>query len=472
MSDIARALELKENSIDFVYDDEGAIATALESYAALKGQKNSYGIKQQNLTVDLFLTQGEIGEKTPLDLFIEQVYGFSEEDLALLKSWSRNFIGLFEIQAIEADCYRLMNWLTAKTYKVYAHAGMSEKETSRWQPGEIILCIIAPINEHEWFFFSDRIIKGKLSQPKLAVAVGEFRDNYPESLYADAPELLEQAWSSVAVYHEKFVDYMGSDRLTLPGYQLNKKIGELQQIMSREKLAEAGIDDTKSLEELLAESGKTEEEFAAAAEDMGADAEAVAKLMEQKNRSMVTPKVDLPLDIKQAESVTVYSEPRWGQMFLPNFEKFTDLLKDASGTVESSDDHSKQSAVGAKAPSSSRSAAQDKGHVRIYAHQESDRLVQKYLELPEANYYIWQQLKQSYSEGLTKLLQSCLNRPDFDLEKDLDGLLLQYQKSPTPELPAIASVPIHLNNLFEAALAQVQKTKSKTKKKKKKGFSI
>ena len=435
MSDLARALELKENLVDFVYDDEGDIAVALESYAAEKGKKNSYGIKQQNLTVDLFLTQGQIGEKTPLDLFIQQA--LADADLALVKQWQRNFIGLFEIEAIENDCYRLMNWLTAKTYKVNAHSGMSEKETSRWQPGEIILCIIAPIDDLEWFFFSDRVIKGRLSQPKLAVAIGEFRDNYPESLYADAPELLEQAWSSVAVYHQQFVEYMGSDRLTLPGYKLNQKIAELQQIVSRQKLAEAGIDDSKSLSELLEESGKSESELLEAATDLGADAKAVANIMENKNSSMVTPKVDLPPDIKQAESVTVFSEPKWGQMFLPNFTKFTDLLAQPNpDTVEN-----------------------------------SSLLLRKYLELPEANYYVWQQLRQEYPESIEKLIRTHLDRPDFNLATDLDLLLLKYDKSSTPELPAIASVPIHLNNLFEAAIAQVQKSKSKTKKKAKKGFS-
>ena len=435
MSDLARALELKENLVDFVYDDEGDIAVALESYAAEKGKKNSYGIKQQNLTVDLFLTQGQIGEKTPLDLFIQQA--LADADLALVKQWQRNFIGLFEIEAIENDCYRLMNWLTAKTYKVNAHSGMSEKETSRWQPGEIILCIIAPIDDIEWFFFSDRVIKGRLSQPKLAVAIGEFRDNYPESLYADAPELLEQAWSSVAVYHQQFVEYMGSDRLTLPGYKLNQKIAELQQIVSRQKLAEAGIDDSKSLSELLEETGKSESELSEAATDLGADAKAVANIMENKNSSMVTPKVDLPPDIKQAESVTVYSEPKWGQMFLPNFIKFTDLLAQPNpDTVEN-----------------------------------SSLLLRKYLELPEANYYVWQQLRQEYPESIEKLIRTHLDRPDFNLATDLDLLLLKYDKSSTPELPAIASVPIHLNNLFEAAIAQVQKSKSKTKKKAKKGFS-
>ena len=436
MSDLARALELKENLVDFVYDDEGDIAVALESYAAEKGKKNSYGIKQQNLTVDLFLTQGQIGENTPLDLFVRQV-DLADADLAIVKQWQRNFIGLFEIEAIADGCYRLMNWLTAKTYKVYAHSGMSEKETSRWQPGEIILCIIAPINDLEWFFFSDRVVKGRLSQPKLAVAVGEFRDNYPESLYADAPELLEQAWSSVAVYHQQFVDYMGSDRLTLPGYKLNQKIGELQQIVSRQKLAEAGIDDSKSLSELLEQSGKSESELLEAATDLGADAKAVANIIENKNSSMVTPKVDLPSDIKQAESVTVFSEPKWGQMFLPNFTKFTDLLAQPNpDTLEN-----------------------------------SSLFLRKYLELPEANYYVWQQLKQEYPESIEKLIRTHLDRPDFNLATDLDRLLLEYDKSSTPELPAIASVPIHLNNLFEAAIAQVQKSKSKSKKKAKKGFS-
>lgn len=98
-------------------------------------------------------------------------------------------------------------------------------------------------------------------------------------------------------------------------------------------------------------------------------------------------------------------------------------------------------------------------------------LTKKYLEQPEINYYIWQQLKQQNEQALTQLLRDYLNQEDFTLETDLDRLLLKYNKSSNPQLPSIASIPLHLNNLFEAAVAQVQKTKSKTKKKtKKKGF--
>ena len=433
MSEIERALNLKQKLVDFVYDSEGAIAMALETYAAAKGKKN-YGIKQQNLTVDLFITQGQVEDLTPLTIFLSQ-NELSSADSSLIKLWQRNFIGLFEIESIEDGYYRLMNWLTAKTYKVYGHSEMTDKETARWQPGEIILSIIAPINEREWFFFSDRIIKGRLSQPKLAVAIGEFRDNYPEFLYADAPELLEQTWESVAVYHQEFVEHLGSDNLTLPGYQLNQKIGELQQIMSRKRLAKAGIDDSKSLSQLLEESGKTEAEFTEAATDLGADAEAVARVIQNKDKSMVTPKVDLPPEIKQAETVTVFSHPRWGQMFLPSYKKFTDLL-----TKENPEDL-----------------------------ENSHLFIRKYLEQPEANYYVWQQLKQQYPQALEELLSSYLKQDSFNLE-NLDKLLLEYNKPSTPRLPSIASVPIHLNNLFEAAVAQVQKTKSKAKKKKKKGF--
>ncbi|MEO1693302.1 MAG: hypothetical protein AAFR63_17520, partial [Cyanobacteria bacterium J06631_6] len=84
---------------------------------------------------------------------------------------------------------------------------------------------------------------------------------------------------------------------------------------------------------------------------------------------------------------------------------------------------------------------------------------------------VWQQLAQEYPSATEKVLQEHLKRNNFQLESDLADLLIEYNKPSTPELPAIASVPIHLNNLFEAAVAQVQKTKSKSKKKKKKkGF--
>ncbi|BAU64200.1 hypothetical protein STA3757_15710 [Stanieria sp. NIES-3757] len=429
---IEKAIALKQKLVDFVYDAEGELAVALETYAAEQSKKSNYGIKQQNLTIDTFITEGKVGTQTPLTMFLAQT-DLSESDRNLLQNWQKNFTGLFEIQQIQANCFDLMNWLTAKKYCVYTHSQLPTKEMNRWQPGEIILTRIAPINEQEWFFFSDFITKGRLSKPKLAVAIGEFKSNYPDFLYGDAPELLEQAWDSVAEYHQEFVDFFKSDRITLPGRELNQKISELQQQMSKKRLAAAGIDDSQSFQSIMASTGANEAEITEAATELGADAETVAKVLKSKEKlSMVTPKVELPPEIKQAGQVTVFSHPRWGQMFLPSYTKFVELLQSEN--------------------------FQEQPNFQL--------IVRKYLEEPQINFYIWQQLKEEFPTQLENLLQIFLQRPNFKLETDLETTLLEYDKSSKPQLPEIASVPLHLQTLFEEAVAQVQKSKYKTKKKK------
>jgi hypothetical protein len=67
-----------------------------------------------------------------------------------------------------------------------------------------------------------------------------------------------------------------------------------------------------------------------------------------------------------------------------------------------------------------------------------------------------------------------LERPDFKIEHDLEALLQEHNKPLEPELPEIASVPIHLHELFQEAMAEVNKSKSKgkgkTKEKTARGF--
>ena len=146
---IERAIQLKKILVDFVYDAEGELAVALETYAAEHSKNNSYGIVQKNLTIDSFITAGQVEDKTPLAIFLAQATDLTRSDRNILERWHDNFIGLFEIQKIQDNYYQLMNWLTAETYKVYRYSAMSDKEIKRWQPGEIILTIIAPINNLE-----------------------------------------------------------------------------------------------------------------------------------------------------------------------------------------------------------------------------------------------------------------------------------------------------------------------------------
>jgi hypothetical protein len=432
-----RARELKQALIEFVLDAEGDVAESLESFVAVKSRRvgNRHdGAYEKNLLIDSFVTEGEIGEKTPLDLFIADNLELSESDRTLINSWRRSFIGLFAVIQVLPDGFELMNWLTEKHYTVKPNDSVTLNEMARFKEGDILLTRIAPVTEAYWMFSGPCMPMGRLAKPKIAVAIGNFKENHKDALYRDAPDLLEQAWQSVEEYHQQFLSFFGSDEVTLPGYQLNKKMAELQELMTKRQLAAAGIDESKSLSEIAEEAGVTEEELKAAAEEAGADSTAVSQLFDssQGTPKMVMPKVELPPDLKKAEQVTVFTHPRWGQMLLPTYTQLKAIL-------ESEDWPS---------------------------NPATNKLIRKYLEDQTINVFIWHKLAELYPTQLERVLQTFLERPEFKLERDLDALLQEHNKPLEPELPEIASVPLHLHNLFQEAMAEVNKSKSKGKGKK------
>jgi len=439
---LERSRELKEALTDYVLDADGEVAIALETFSADQLAKSpQQGVQQQNLVIDRFLTEGKVGDKTPIDLFIKsRAKELSKSDQQLLRGWNRTFIGLFAVTQILPDGFELMNWLTAKDYTVKPDSLVRHRELERVKLGEVILTRIAPVTEDYWTFSGPFTLMGNLGKPKLAVAIGNFKDNYKGFLYSDAPELLEEAWRSVEKYHQDFLDFFGSDEITMSGYQLGKKIVEFQEILAKKQLAEAGIDESKSMAEIAEEAGIDDEEIEEMAETMGTDVKAVSAMMKSKETvtKMVTPNVELPPELKKAENVTVLAHPRWGQMFLPTYPQFKTLLETEDW----------QSVPGGEA------------------------LVRKYLEDQTFNAFIWHRLAAAYPDRLEVILQTLLGRPEFNLETDLDALLQEYKKPLQPDLPEIASVPLHLHELFQEALAEVSKSKpkDKDKKKAKKGF--
>lgn len=430
---LERAHELKQALVDFVLEAEGGLAESLETYTAAQSSRSQrYDITQRDLLIDTFLTEGQVRDKTPLDLFLDQP-DLSNSDRRLASRWRQSFIGLFAVSQVLADGFELMNWLTAKHYIVKPVTPLTLEAMARFKPGEVLLTRIAPITEAVWIFSGPFTPMGNLGKPKLAVAIGNFKENYKNALYSDAPELLEQAWESVAQYHQDFLDFFGTDEVTLPGYQLSKKLAEFQEIVTQRHLAAAGIDDSKSLSDIVEEAGVEAAEMAEAVESEGLDSKAIAEALKSKAPvKMVMPKVELPATLKQAEQVTVLTHPRWGQMFLPTYQQFIAILE-----------------------------AEDWQGLK-----GSEKLIRNYLEDPAMNAFIWHRLAQEHPAQLETVLQTLLERPDFELKRDLDALLQEFGKPLEPELPEIASVPLHLHNLFQEALGEVtKKPKGKSKKK-------
>ncbi|WP_416671128.1 hypothetical protein [Egbenema bharatensis] len=431
---LQRAQELKEELTDFVLDAEGELAVALETFSADQlTRSQQQNMHQRMMVVDRFIIEGEVAEQTPIDLFMQSQPKLAKADRQLLEQWRRSFVGLFAIVKILADGFELMNWTTEKHYSVKQADSQALKDMERLKEGEIILAQIAPISDTEWMFFSPWTSLGKLGKPKLAVAIGNFKDNYKNHLYSDAPDLLEEAWKSVERYHTDFVEFFGADEVTLSGYELGKKLTEFQEILTQKNFDAAGIDRSKSLEELAAEAGVSQEELDETAEAIGADPKTMsAAWKQQAANKMAAPQVELPPKLKKAEQVTALSHPRWGQMFLPNYAPLKAILE---------------------APDP------ENGDVS---------LVQKCLKDAEMNAFVWHRLTRQYPDAMETVLQAALDRPNFKLATDLDPLLEEFDKPLDTDLPEIASVPIHLHNLFQEAVVEVNKSKSKGKTKKKK----
>jgi hypothetical protein len=431
MVELARAKELKEALTDFVFDAEDELAIALETFSAEQlSQKQQIDMHRRDFVVDRFLTEG-LGEQSPIDHFIAATPDLTPSDQQLLKAWRRSFMGLFVVTQVLAKAFELMNWTTAKLYTVQLNE--TELQAARkLQKGDILLTQIAPINQSDWMFFGKWISLGRLGKPKLAVAIGNFKQNYKSHLYSDAPELLTEAWKSVEKYHQNFIDFFNSDEVTMPGYQLNKKLAEFQELTVQKQLEESGIDQSKSLKELAEESGISQDEIEDAALALGADAKVMEQVMDgEKAVKMMAPKVELPPHLKKAEQVTILTDPRAGQVFLPTYTQFKSLLETEN----------------------------------CHRDPTAQALAKKYLDDAEIPVFVWHRLAKEYPTALEQLLREVLAQPDFDLNKDLDAALKASGKLLQPELPEIASVPIHLHNLFQEAVIEVSKDKSKKKPK-------
>lgn len=454
---LERSKVLKQALLNFVLNAKGDLATALETFSAeqsqLWAQGNLQGISRLDLALDMFATVGQVAQQSVLSLFIQAQSNLSLEDQALVASWQRTFNGLFVVlqsspKQPDPERYEVMNWLTEKCYQVRPNGLQAQETLARLKPGEMMMTRLAPVTEDYWTFSGPVLVLGKLGRPKLAVAIGNFKTWFPQHLYGDAPELLEVAWESVQDYHQEFVEFFGSDQVTLPGHTLNQKLQEYQEITTQRRLQAAGLDSSKSLRDLAEEAGVSVGELEESVADLGAEGKAVKHMLTHpKAIKMMVPSIKLPDDLRQAEAVTVFVHPRWGQTFLNDYTRLTGLLDLV--------------------------APEDL--------EALDRLLLKYLKTDRVNRYIWQCLASAYPQSLEASLRRVLHDSTWQLASDLDAVLTQFGKPLQPPLPETASVPIHLHHLFQEALQDVHpsaskktstKQKSQGKRKQKAGFGV
>lgn len=432
-----RAGELWSAIISFIELDRSSMATSLESFTARQLMRNpQLDSGQRKLFVHRFAIEGKVDGKTPLELFLASQPNLTLADRQLISSWRHSFVGLLAIVQIFPNALEVMNWLTARHYRIQFTDLATQTAMNRLKVGEVIIAQISPIRDIDWAILTPWVALGRIGRPKLAVAIGAFRQNYPHYLYSDAPQQLAAAWESVAVYHDRFVEFFGSDEVTLAGAQLQTRIGEFQAWMVDKQLATAGIDKSKSIAELATNAGVAAEDLAALT-TIGLSETDAAKEPTAPTGKMISPQVELPAHLKTATSVTALSHDYWGQMFLADYPRLKTLLSPEDPQYTPSD--------------------------RQFIH--------KCLADPQMNAFVWRRLATQFPHQLQTALQQVLELPDFNLATDLDAVLTKFNKYLQPDLPDLASVPVHLHELFQSAVVEVSKEKARPKSPpKKSGF--
>jgi hypothetical protein len=449
----ARAGILWTAIIEFIQTAEGSVATSLENYTARQLIRNpQLDAGQRKLLIHRFAIEGEIEGKTPLAIFLATQTDLTLADRQLISSWQRSFVGLLAIVQIFPNGLEVMNWLTAKHYRIQFTDLPAQTAMSRLKVGDIAIAQISPIIDIDWAILAPWIALGRLGRPKLAVAVGAFRQNYPHYLYSDAPELLAASWESVAVYHDRFVEFFGTDEITLTGAQLQTQIGEFQTWIVDRQLETAGIDKSKSIDDLAIDAGVSAEDLQALTDTLGLTDTSTLPGQTAAIDKMVAPKVELPPSLRSAAAVTALSHPYWGQMFLADYPQLKTLL----------------------APVDPQYLPTDL------------KFIHKCLAAPHMNAFVWRRLAAAYPQQLAAAISQTLalndssQRQEFNsssqfstlnLPTDLDSILTKFDKYLEPDLPDLASVPLHLHDLFQLAVLEVSKDKAKSKSQpKKSGF--
>jgi hypothetical protein len=436
-----RAGELHRGLIEFVKVADGAIGTARAEFESAQLKRSpQLDSAQRQLVNYRFVVEGRLADRSILDAFCASRQDLSDGDRALVSSWQGGFMALLGIIAVYPNGLEVMNWITAKHYRIQFADLESLKAVERLKVGEVILAQIIPIRGIDWLISSPWITLGKLGYPKLAVAIGTFRHNYPHYLYPDAPELLAAAWDSVTAYHDRFVDFFGSDEFTLTGVEMERKMAEFQQHSIDLQLAAAGVDKDKSLAELAADAGGNLEETIELAATLGVPGGEASEFSHSAIGKMVAPSLEFPPHLKQVRQLTALSDPHWGQILSADYAEICGWLADFGTQIDD----------------------------RSPLPTQIDRW-QKFLAQPQSNAFIWRKLAAKYPHQFTAATRQLPDCDNFNLSTDLDNLLIKFNKYREPELPDIASVPLHLHRLFESALKQVSKDKAKVKKTTKSG---
>ncbi|MGD9349706.1 MAG: hypothetical protein PVF71_08620 [Desulfobacterales bacterium] len=174
---------------------------------------------------DWFVLECELESgETIIGRFVEQYNAVMSLDVRrLLLGWKNVIDGLFEIEAVDKNFFRLENLINERNYRVYATGSM---EDPGLQPGDFLAARIVPALEFHVFSGAVSIFQTEGNEQQRAEMYQTARDiqlKNPRLAFRDNPQKLQKSRKVVAEQHEDFVNYFGADEVFGTGKEILQK---------------------------------------------------------------------------------------------------------------------------------------------------------------------------------------------------------------------------------------------------------
>jgi len=292
---LERTAELKGQLLELAHSlrfraevDEQLMAT-LESRGACDESELAFALDA--ILLDHHFSSG----KTLVDHFLDLNLRLPADERAMLLSWRHARQGVFRIDAKDDGALVMYNLVDDLTYRAYANAGPAF--TDQVEIGWYLLARLVPLGE-DWLFSGGQLpIMANEVDVAYRTAI-EMTRATPTVVFQN-PKLLELGWDLQRKERADFVQYFGSDFVTVRPDELKRRMDDYMRWRMNSKSDETG----KTM---------------------------IERSLESHGRKPDIPSFEIPDGLEDSESIGIIYDEVDGLHILPDFGLIAEVFADPS----------------------------------------------------------------------------------------------------------------------------------------------
>jgi hypothetical protein len=277
---VERAGELKPMLVDFAlsprFDRELSAVIALNFPDGLVTSESMF-----SMVLDQFALQHRLRSGTTVvEAFTAAQLELTDAERDMLLGWRDVVEGVFEIRGKDRDAVVLFSLLDELTYRTRSNLG--RRAFKPLKKGMLLVGRLVRAGE-DWMISGNPSAFPASVRDQMLAAAAEQAMRNPEAVFRN-PAKLAEARDTLAQHHAAFVELFGSDLISVPGAEVPGKVEEFHRHLARR--ARGGAEPAE------------------------------------------VPRLDLPDDILESDSVAIFFAAGEGMSFYPRYHVLEELFSD------------------------------------------------------------------------------------------------------------------------------------------------